>query len=214
MSIKVLVADDHNVVRDGLATFLRLDPEIEVVGTAEDGAEAIKLAKELNPDIVLMDLMMPVMDGLEATKIIRKQIPNTQVLVLTSVLDNTTIARVVQAGAMGYILKNTRAKELCTSIKAAAGRHVQLSPEAAALLVREVPRFTENSQDLTEREKDVLRLLALGHSNKEIAHSLNIAEKTVKTHLSKVFTKLGVQSRTQAVLHASRLGLIPPQNIS
>ena len=206
MAIRILIADDHSVVRQGLRMFLALDNELEVVGEAENGARAIEMAQELQPDVVLMDLLMPVMDGLAATAAIRQHLPETEVIALTSVLEDASVVGAVKAGAIGYLLKDTHADELCRAIKAAAAGQVQLSPEAAARLVRAV-RAPENPEALTERETDVLRLLAQGKANKEIAAALSIGEKTVKTHVSNILMKLGVQSRTQAALYAAQTGL-------
>lgn len=208
MTIQILIADDHAVVRQGLGMFLRLDPELEIVGEAADGAEALRLAHELKPDIVLMDLVMPVMDGIEATSRIRRELPDTEVIALTSVLEGASVTNAVRAGAIGYLLKNTKAEDLVRAIRAAAQGQVQLAPEAAARLLNEV-RAPTAPDDLTERETDVLRLLAQGKSNKEIAQQLSIGEKTVKTHVSNILGKLGVLSRTQAALYALRKGLVP-----
>lgn len=210
MSIRVLVADDHSVVRNGLRTFLGLNSELEIVGEASNGEEAVQLARELKPDVVLMDLKMPRMDGIEATTIIRRELPDTEVIALTSILDDASVVGAVRAGAIGYLLKDTEADELCRAILAAAAGQVQLSPQAAQRLVREV-RAPEAPESLSERETDVLRLLAQGCSNKEIAHSLNLSEKTVKTHVSNILSKLGVPSRTQAALYAVRVGLASPK---
>jgi NarL family two-component system response regulator LiaR len=208
MPIRILIADDHSVVRQGLKMFLALDPELEVIGEAENGAEAVKLAGELQPDVVLMDLLMPVMDGITAIENIRKTLPDVEVLAVTSVLEDTAVIRAIRAGAIGYMLKDTQADELCRAIKAAAAGQVQLSPEAASRLLREV-RAPESPEALTDRETDVLRLLARGLANKEIAQELSIGEKTVKTHVSHILSKLGVASRTQAALYAARVGLVP-----
>ncbi|MFN0148581.1 MAG: response regulator [Dehalococcoidia bacterium] len=208
MTIRLLIADDHAVVRQGLRMFLALDPEFEVVGEARDGAEALKLSRDLSPDVVLMDLLMPVMDGITAIGHIRRELPDVEVIALTSVLEDASVVGAVKAGAIGYLLKNTESDDLCRAIKAAAAGQVQLSPEAAARLMREM-RTPENPEPLTERETDVLRLLARGAANKEIARELQIGEKTVKTHVSNILGKLGVQSRTQAALHAVRTGLVP-----
>jgi two-component system, NarL family, response regulator LiaR len=208
MPIRILIADDHSVVRQGLKMFLALDPELEVIGEAENGAEAVKLAGELQPDVVLMDLLMPVMDGITAIENIRATLPDIEVLAVTSVLEDTAVIRAIRAGAIGYMLKDTQADELCRAIKAAAAGQVQLSPEAASRLLREV-RAPESPEALTDRETDVLRLLARGLANKEIAQHLSIGEKTVKTHVSHILSKLGVASRTQAALYAARVGLVP-----
>lgn len=208
MAIRILIADDHSVVRQGLKMFLGLDSDLEIIGEAENGAEAVKLARELQPDVVLMDMLMPVMDGITATQHIRQEMPDTEVIALTSVLEDGAVIGAVKAGAIGYLLKDTQADELRSAIKAAAAGQVQLSPAAAARLMREV-RTPEPvmAQPLTERETDVLRLLAQGKANKEIAFELIIGEKTVKTHVSNILLKLGVQSRTQAALYAAQNGL-------
>jgi DNA-binding NarL/FixJ family response regulator len=212
MAIRIVIADDHQVVRQGLRMFLGLDPELEVVGEASNGMEAVEQAKELHPDVVLMDLLMPVMDGITATGVIRREVPEVEVLALTSVLEDASVTGAVRAGAIGYLLKDTQAEELRRAIKAAAAGQVQLSPQAAARLMREV-RAPESPESLTERETDVLRLLAQGQANKEIARSLQIGEKTVKTHVSNILAKLGVQSRTQAALYAVHIGLVSPEQV-
>ena len=207
MPIRIIVADDHSVVRQGLRMFLSLDPELEVIGEAANGAEALRLAGELNPDVVLMDLLMPVMDGITAIGEIRAKHPDVEVIALTSVLEDASVVGAIKAGAIGYLLKDTESDELCRAIKAAAQGQVQLSPQAAARLMREV-RAPDSPETLTERETDVLRLLATGLANKEIARDLGIGEKTVKTHVSAVLLKLNVRSRTQAALYAAQIGLV------
>jgi NarL family two-component system response regulator LiaR len=210
MTIRIVIVDDHSVVRQGLRMFLGLDPELEVVGEGANGEEALLLARQLLPDVVLMDLMMPGMDGVKATEILRRELPTVEVLVLTSVLDDTLVVGAVRAGAIGYLLKDTQADDLCRAIKAAAAGQVQLSPQAAARLMREVrtPELSIPSTALTRRETEVLQLLAQGLSNKELAYQLSLGEKTIKTHVSSILLKLGVQSRTQAALEAVRLGLV------
>jgi DNA-binding NarL/FixJ family response regulator len=207
MPIRILIADDHSVVREGLRMFLGLDPAIEVIGEASDGAEALRLVGALAPDVVLMDLIMPVMDGISATRAIREQFPDTEVVALTSVLEDASVVGAIRAGAIGYLLKTTDAEELRRSIRAAAAGQVQLSTDAAARLMREV-RAPDSPEMLTERETDVLRLVAEGKANKEIAQGLGIGEKTVKTHVSSILAKLGLQSRTQAALYAARIGIV------
>ncbi len=207
MAIRILIVDDHSVVRQGLRMFLALDPQLEVVGEAANGERARQLAQELQPDIVLMDLVMPVMDGIAATRAIRAAQPDVEVIALTSVLDDGQVAEAIRAGAIGYLLKDTEADALCTAIKAAAAGQVQLSPSVTARLIREAPP-SEGREPLTERETDVLRLLATGRSNKEIAAALVITEKTVKAHVSHILAKLGVTSRTQAALCAVQAGLV------
>ena len=207
MTIRILVADDHGIVRQGLRMFLGLDPEFEIVGEAGDGAEALALARQLRPDVILMDLLMPVMDGIEAIANIRRELPDTEIIALTSVLEDASVIGAVRAGAIGYLLKDAKADELCRAIRAAAAGQVQLSPKAAERLMREV-RAPESPEALTDRETEVLRLIAQGQANKEIARTLNIGEKTVKTHVSNILAKLGVPSRTQAALYAVRIGLV------
>jgi two-component system, NarL family, response regulator LiaR len=208
VAIRVLIADDHSVVRQGLCMFLGTDPELEIIGEARDGAEALRMTLQLHPDVVLMDILMPVMDGISATAAIRREAPDTEVVALTSVLDDHSVVDAVRAGAIGYLLKDTEAQELRRAIKAAAAGQVQLSHQAAARLLREVRTPKETREPLTERETDVLKLLALGKANKEIAQALNIGEQTVKTHVSHILDKLGVPSRTQAALYAIRSGLV------
>jgi DNA-binding NarL/FixJ family response regulator len=210
VTIRIAIVDDHDVVRQGLRMFLSLDPELEIIGEARNGAEAVTLARELHPDVVLMDLLMPVMDGITATTHILREAPGTEVLALTSVLEDASVTGAIRAGAIGYLLKNTQADELCRAIHAAAAGQVHLSPDAAARLLREV-RAPDSPETLTDRETDVLRLLAHGLANKEIARDLGIGEKTVKTHVSNILAKLGVQSRTQAALYAVQIGLVSPE---
>lgn len=207
MAIRVLLVDDHSVVREGLRMFLGRDPELDVVGEAANGGEAIQLTRQLRPDVVLMDLLMPVLDGIKATATIRKELPEIEVIALTSVLESASVVGAVKAGAIGYLLKDTQAPELRRAIKAAAAGQIQLSPQATTYLMREV-RTDATLEPLTERETNVLRLLAQGYSNKEIATHLRIVEDTVKTHVRHILAKLGVRSRTQAVLYALRLGLV------
>lgn len=207
MRHQIIIVDDHSVVRQGLRMFLSLDPEIEILGEASNGAEGLKLARELRPHVVLMDLLMPVMDGVTATAAIRREMPDVEVIALTSVLEDTAVFGAIRAGAIGYLLKDTEAEDLCRAIKSAAAGQVQLSPQAAALLTREV-RVPESPEALTQRETEVLRLLTSGLANKEIARELGIGEKTVKTHVSNILSKLGVLSRTQAALYAIQHGLV------
>jgi DNA-binding NarL/FixJ family response regulator len=207
MATRVLITDDHGVVRQGLRMFLSLDPDFEVVGEASNGEEALAMARDLGPDVVLMDLLMPVMDGISATEKIRAELPDVEVIALTSVLEDASVTGAVRAGAIGYLLKDTDSEELSRAIKAAAEGRVHLAPEAAARLMREV-RAPDSPEALTDREAEVLRLLARGKANKQIASSLHVSEKTVKAHVSSILMKLGVQSRTQAALYAVRAGLV------
>jgi DNA-binding NarL/FixJ family response regulator len=168
MAIRILVVDDHSVVRQGLKMFLALDEELSVVGEATNGCEAVHLVQQLHPDVVLMDLLMPVMDGIAATAAIHRDFPETEVLALTSVLEDEAVVGAVKAGAAGYLLKDTEAQALCQAIKAAAAGQVQLTPKAAARLM-EALNSNRHPEELTEREIEVLRLIAQGQANKEIA---------------------------------------------
>jgi NarL family two-component system response regulator LiaR len=212
MPIRVLIADDHSVVRQGLRTFLEGDRGLELVGEAKDGAEALRMAHRLRPDVILMDLLMPGMDGLTATAAVRRELPDTEVLALTSVLEDSAVVGAVRAGAIGYLLKSAEPEELRTAIRAAAAGRVQLAPEAAARLMREV-RAPESPDKLSERETEVLRLVASGFANKTIARELGITERTVKAHVGSILGKLHLESRTQAALYAGRIGLIPQTQI-
>jgi two-component system, NarL family, response regulator LiaR len=212
MTIRVLITDDHKVVRRGLRGFLELDQALEVVGEAGNGEEALRMARYLGPDVVLMDLLMPVMDGIEATREIRREMPDVEVVALTSVLEDASVTGAIKAGAIGYLLKTTDADELCEAIKAAAAGQVQLAPEAAARLMREV-RAPESPEALTERETEVLKLIAYGKANKQIARELFIDESTIKSHVHSILSKLDVKSRTQAALHAVRVGLVTAEEL-
>jgi DNA-binding NarL/FixJ family response regulator len=207
MPIRILLVDDHSVVRQGLRMFLSVGGEFEIVGEARDGEEAVRLSAELKPDVVLMDLLMPVMDGITAIGEIRKAQPDVEVIALTSVLEDASVVSAVRAGAIGYLLKHTEGNELRRAVRAASQGQVQLSPEAASRLMAGL-RQPVQTESLTERELEVLKLVAAGRSNKEIAGLLTIAERTVKTHVSSIMGKLDVQSRTQAALYAVRAGLV------
>ena len=207
--IRVLIVDDHGVVREGLRAYLELEPDIEVVGEARDGQEGVRRAQELRPDVVLMDLVMPTMDGVDATARIKQQQPETHVIVLTSFLDDERVVPAIKAGATSYLLKDVAATDLARAIRGARAGQAQLHPEVARRLMQQVttPRKVEASAQLTDREREVLRLLAEGRSNKEIARSLVVSERTVKGHVSNILGKLGLQDRTQAALYAVRHGL-------
>ena len=209
--IKVLVVDDHWVVREGLRMFLDQESAITVVGEASDGSEAIEQARRLRPDVVLMDLLMPHVNGIEATKRIKTEMPRIEVLALTSVLQDGSVADAIQAGAIGYLIKDTRGDQLVRAIRDAAEGRVHLSPEAATHLAKDL-RQPEGMKSLTQRETSVLRLVAEGLANKEIARRLSISEKTVKAHLNNVFVKLDVHSRMQAALQAIRSGIARTAN--
>lgn len=211
MKIKILIADDHHVVRKGLVFFLQTQPDLEVVGEASNGEEAIKLATSLEPHIVLMDLSMPVLDGIEATKELKKQAPHIQVMILTSFSDQDHVIPALEAGASGYQLKESDPDELVTAIRKLMNGENQLHPKVTTHLLTRLTKSSEKKVNfidhLTKREKDVLKEIAKGKSNKEIGASLHITEKTVKTHVSNILSKLGVQDRTQAALYAVQHGI-------
>lgn len=206
MTIRVLLADDHPVVRSGLAGMLAVEPDLEVVGEAGDGEQAIALAGELRPDIVLMDLRMPVLDGASATATITATLPGVRVLVLTTYETDTDILRAVEAGATGYLLKDTPRDQLVAGVRAAARGESALSPSVARRLVQ---RVRGDADRLTPREQEVLAGVAQGLSNAAIGRSLFITEATVKTHLLRAFAKLGVDDRTRAVTVAIERGILP-----
>lgn len=209
--ISVLLVDDHRVVRQGLRDFLELQEDIEVVGEASTGEEGVKLARELIPDVVLQDLVLPGFDGVEATRQIKAVSPSTRVIVLTSFADGDKVFPAIKAGAISYLLKDVQPEELARAIRAAQRNEAVLHPEVASKLMAEFngPRPPENQvEQLTEREMDVLRLIARGKSNKEIADSLIISEKTVKTHVSNILSKLHLADRTQAAIYALRQRLV------
>lgn len=210
--IRVLIVDDHALVRQGLRLFLSTAEDLELVGEAADGEEAVRVAKELVPDVVLMDLLLPKVDGIKATEEVRRSLPDTQVVALTSVLEDASVVGAVKAGAIGYLLKNTQAAELIEAIHAAAAGQVRLSPEASARLVREI-HAPQSRENLTAREVDVLRLVAHGKANKEIARTLGITEQTAKSHVHSILGKLGMLSRTQAAVYAARLGLVSSEEL-
>ena len=207
MVIRVLIVDDHHVVREGLRTFLQHDPELDIVDEAANGAQALEKARDLHPDVVIMDLLMPVMDGIAAISAIRRELPQTQIVALTGVLNSPSLTQAIRAGALGYLLKDAHAHELRTAIKTVARGQAHLSSQVATALVHEV-MAGERTDPLTERELDVLHLLAKGLATKTIAHVLQISQDTAKTHIRHILAKLEVQSRTQAVLVAMRLGLV------
>ncbi|MCM3152278.1 MULTISPECIES: response regulator [Priestia] len=210
MKIKILIADDHHVVRKGLVFFLQTQPDLEIVGEASNGEEALKLATSLDPHIVLMDLSMPVLDGIEATKELKKQAPHIQVMILTSFSDQDHVIPALEAGASGYQLKESDPDELVAAIQKLMNGENQLHPKVTSHLLTRLTKSSEKKvnfiEHLTKREKDVLKEIAKGKSNKEIGASLHITEKTVKTHVSNILSKLGVQDRTQAALYAVQHG--------
>jgi two-component system, NarL family, response regulator LiaR len=212
--IRVLICDDHPLVREGLRSFLGTVDGLEVVGEASDGNEAVRLAAELVPDVILMDLAMPSMDGIEATSRIVGERPGAKVIALTSFATDDKVFPAIRAGAAGYLLKEAEPAEIADAIAKVHRGDSILHPAIAERLMREVAAATPRAHrtDLTARELEVLRLIAAGRSNREIARELEVAEKTVKTHVSNVLSKLGVADRTQAALYAVQHGLAhPPQ---
>jgi NarL family two-component system response regulator LiaR len=205
--IGVLIVDDHAVVREGLRSFLELQEGIAVVGEAGDGAEAVALAEQLRPDVVLMDLVMPKVDGVEAMRRLRERVPAARVIVLTSFLDDDRLLPAIRAGAAGYLLKNAQPQELARAIRTANDGEALIDPAVAARLVEALASGKQDDRydELTPREREVLELIGRGFSNKRIAQELGAAEKTVKNHVSHVLAKLGVADRTQAALYASRV---------
>jgi NarL family two-component system response regulator LiaR len=204
----VLVVDDHAVVREGLRAFLELQDGIEVAGEAADGEEAIQAAERLNPDVVLMDLVMPRLDGVGAMRALRERVPAARVIVLTSFLDEDRLLPALRAGAAGYLLKNAEPKELARAVRAAHAGEALLDPVVAARLVEALAGEEEPLDRLTPREREVLELIGRGYANKRIALALELSEKTVKTHVGHVLAKLGVTDRTQAAVVALRAGLV------
>ncbi|MGM7702694.1 response regulator [Pseudalkalibacillus sp. Hm43] len=210
MGIKVLLVDDHLMVLKGLRFFLGTQPDIEMVGEASNGQEAIDLVEQLKPDVILMDLTMPVMDGIEATKRIKIDYADVKIIVLTSFSDQDHVVPALQAGADGYQLKDIEPDELVKSIKAVYSGETHLHPTATSQLLNHVNTGTKTNEaeksfnQLTAREKDVLREITLGRNNKEISSELFITEKTVKTHVSNILSKLGLHDRTQAAILAMK----------
>ncbi len=207
--IRIVIAEDHQVVREGLKMFLDIQPDIEVVGEATNGKEAVTLVREKKPDVLLLDLIMPEMDGLEVLRIVNKEMPDVAVLVLTSALDDRMVIPAVRAGAAGYVLKTVSSSELIEAVRNVAEGKPVLHPEITRMLMREVregPGFI-GGESFTQRELEVLSLIAHHMTNKEIAKELGISEKTVKTHVSNILSKLGVSSRAEAARYAKEQGL-------
>ncbi len=203
--IRVLIADDHAVVRQGLRTFLDLQEDFEVVAEAADGAEAVAAAVEHTPDIVLVDLVMPNVDGIEALRELRDRVPSARAIVLSSFIDDEKLLPAVRAGAAGYLLKDVQPQELVDAIRTVHAGGALLHPKVASRLLEEMA-----TDPLTPREREVLSLIGRGMANKVIARELSLSEKTVKAHVSSILAKLGVTDRTQAALYAVRAGLVGP----
>jgi two-component system, NarL family, response regulator LiaR len=212
--VRVLIADDHAVVRKGLRTFLELHDDIGVVGEASDGEAAVAAALEGRPDVILMDLVMPRLDGVAAMRALRESLPAARVIVLTSFLDDDKLLPALRAGAAGYLLKNAQPQELARAVRAAHAGEALLDPVVAARLVETLASDggEEPLDRLTPREREVLVLIGRGFPNKRIATELGLAEKTVKTHVGHVLAKLGVDDRTQAAVLAVRAGLVDPRS--
>ena len=207
--IRVMLVDDHTMVRRGLATFLKVHDDLQLAGEAESGEDAIRMCAEILPDVILMDLVLPEMDGAAATRIIRQQFPQVQVLALTSFKEGELIKNALEAGAIGYLLKDVSADELARAIRAAHSGRATLSPEAAQALVETANQPPAPGLDLTEREREVLGLMIEGLNNTQIAGRLTVSPSTIKSHVSSILAKLGVASRTEAVALALRSRIVP-----
>lgn len=211
--IKVLLVDDHTLLRQGLRKLLELEHSIEVVGEAENGKEALEKAKELNPDVVLLDINMPGMNGVEATSFLKESHPETKIIILTIHKDDEYIFEAVKAGASGYLLKDVDTQDLVRAVETAFKGESIIDPAIASKLLHEFSRISKGNVEtlhdcLTEREREILRLLVQGLSNRDVAEKLFISEKTVKNHISNIFRKLEVTDRTQAVVKALKIGMV------
>lgn len=206
--IRVILVDDHQMVRKGLALFLKAFDDLELVGEAGSGSEAIQLCSEVLPDVVLMDLAMPGMDGVDTTRAIRKDFPQIQVIALTSFTEGNLVKNALNAGAIAYLLKDVSAEELAQAIRAAHTGQATLSPDATQALVQSSNQPRVPGQDLTEREREVLALLVEGLNNTQIAEKLSVSPSTIKSHVSSILSKLGVANRTEAVTLAFRHNLV------
>ena len=214
--IKVLIVDDHQVVRQGLRTFLELQEDIVVVGEAGDGVVAVEMVHQYLPDVVLMDLVMPRLDGISATRQVKSSSPDVKVIALTSFTEDDKVFPAIQAGASCYLLKDVSPDDLVEAIRAAYQGEARLHPEIIHRLMEQVaqqasPKHETHLDEITDRERDVVRLVAQGRSNHEIAQELVISEKTVKTHVSNILSKLHLQDRTQLAIYAIKKGLVDSQ---
>jgi len=207
--IRVMLVDDHAMVRRGLATFLKVVDDLQLVGEAESGEAAIQLCAEVSPDVILMDMVLPMMDGATATRAIRQQFPQVQVIALTSFKEGDLVKNALEAGAIAYLLKDVSADDLVRAIRAAHAGRVTLSPEAAQALVETANQPPVPALDLTEREREVLALMVEGLNNTQIAGRLSVGPSTIKSHVSNILSKLGVTSRTEAVTLALRNRIVP-----
>ncbi len=212
--IRILLVDDHAVVRSGLAAFIAAYEDLELVGQAANGQQGVQMAERLRPDVVLMDLMMPEMDGATATKKIRESCPQTHVIALTSFREQEWVQRAMEAGAIGYLLKDVDADELAAAIRKAHAGRATLAPEAAQALIHAATHPQSPGSDLTEREREVLALMVEGLNNNEIGARLVVSHSTVKFHVSSILSKLGVGNRTEAVALAVRERIVPPPKSS
>lgn len=212
-SIRILIADDHTMVRQGLSQICEAEPDLEIVGQASDGRQAVQLALNLNPDIVIMDINMPIQDGVEATKQITAEKPGMGVIILTMYRQDQYVFEAIKAGARAYLLKDADSDELVRAIRSVAEGEALLDPSIAMKMIEEFKRLQDDAllaeglTPLTDREQDILRLVAQGHSNQEIADQLHLSEKTIRNRLTVIFEKLHVNNRTQATLYALRQGL-------
>ncbi len=206
--IQVMLVDDHNVVRSGLATFLRAYDDLELIGEAKNGLEALNLCRMKQPDVILMDLMMPEMDGIAATKAILAAYPEVKIVAMTSFEEETLVKGVLAAGAISYLLKNVTSDELASAIRAAYSGRSTLAPEAAKALIQATRPPKQPLVDLTEREREVLHLVVQGQSNQQIASGMVISLATVKAHISNILSKLGVASRAEAIAYAIKHKLV------
>ena len=207
--IRVMLVDDHTMVRRGLATFLKVHDDLQLAGEADSGEAAVEVCAQVMPDVILMDLVLPEMDGAATTRLIRRQFPQVQVLALTSFKDGELIKNALEAGAIGYLLKDVSADELARAIRAAHAGRATLSPEAAQALVETANQPPAPGLDLTEREREVLGLMIEGLNNTQIAGRLTVSPSTIKSHVSSILAKLGVASRTEAVALALRSRILP-----
>ena len=207
-TIRVMIVDDHDMVRRGLATFLKIKPDLELVGEASDGEEALQVCEELRPDVVLMDLVMPRMGGAPAARLIRERLPQVQIIALTSFEDKELVREVLQAGAISYLQKNVTADELANAIRAAHVGRATLAPQAVQALIQTSGQGLAPGHDLTPREREVLALMVEGLSNPQIAERLIVSRSTAKAHVSNILSKLGVPNRASAIVLALQHGLV------